>query len=60
MTNVLFFTDGTDTVGRLLFGENFAVDGLRVAGTDPKEMKIGLTEAKFCFVFDGPLRMICA
>lgn len=45
---------------RLLFSENFALDGLRVAGTDRKEMKIGLTEANFCFVFDGPLRIICA
>ena len=32
------------------------MDGLRVAGTDRKEMKIGLTEANF----DGPLRIICA
>ena len=39
--------------GRLLVGENFAMDGLRVAGTDRKEMKLGLTEDKFCFVFDG-------
>ena len=35
------------------------MDGLRVAGTDRKEMKIGLTEANLCFVFDEPLRMIC-
>ena len=27
--------------------------GLRVTGTDRKEMKFGLTEDKFCFVFDG-------
>ena len=39
-------------VGRLLSRENFAMDGLRVAGTDRKEMKLGLTEDKFCFVFD--------
>ena len=32
------------TCGRLLFRENFAMDGLRVAGTDTKEMKLGLTE----------------
>ena len=31
------------------------MDGLRVAGTDPKEIKLGLTEDKFCFVFDGVL-----
>ena len=61
LPNVLwaeFFTD-ENTGGRLLFGENFAVDGLRVAGTDRKEIKLGITEAKFCFVLDGPLRMIC-
>ena len=29
------------------------MDGLRVAGTDPKEMKSGFIEDKFCFVFDG-------
>ena len=34
------------TCGRLLFRENFAMDGLRVAGTDTKEMKLGLTEDK--------------
>ena len=41
------------TCGRLLFLENFAMDGLRVAGTDPKEIKLGLTEDKLCFIFDG-------
>ena len=61
LPNVLwaeFFSDEI-TCGRLLLRENFAMDGLRVAGTDPKEMKLGLTEANFCFVFDEPLRMIC-
>ena len=29
------------------------MDGLRVAGTDRKGMRLGLTEGKFCFVFDG-------
>ena len=29
------------------------MDGLRFAGTDRKERKLGLTEDKFCFVFDG-------
>ena len=29
------------------------MDGLRVAGTDPKEIKLGLTEDKLCFIFDG-------
>ena len=29
------------------------MDGLRVAATHRKEMKLGLTEDKFCFVFDG-------
>ena len=29
------------------------MDVLRVAGTDRKEMKEGLIEDKFCFVFDG-------
>ena len=29
------------------------MDGLRVAGTDRKGMKLGLTEGKFCFVFNG-------
>ena len=47
-----FFSDEI-TCGRLLFRENFAVDGLRVAGTDRKEMKLGLTENKFCLVFNG-------
>ena len=36
-----------------LFRENFAMDGLRVTGTDRKEMKLGLTEDKFCFFLDG-------
>ena len=29
------------------------MDGLRVAGTDPKEIKLGLTEDKLSFIFDG-------
>ena len=37
-----FFSD-ENTCGRLLFRENFAMDGLRVAGTDKKGMKLGLT-----------------
>ena len=32
------------------------MDGLRVAGTDPKEIMLGLTEDKLCFVFDGALQ----
>ena len=28
------------------------MDGLRVAGTDRKEMKLGLTKDMFCFVFN--------
>ena len=40
-------------MGVFFFRENFAMDGLRVAGTDRKERKLGLTEDKFCFVFDG-------
>ena len=47
-----FFSDEM-TCGRLLSRENFVMDGLRVAGTDTKEMKLGLTEDKLCFVFDG-------
>ena len=47
-----FFSD-ENTCGGLLFRENFAMDGLRVAGTDRKGMKLGLTEGKFCFVFNG-------
>ena len=29
------------------------MDGLRVAGTDRKEIKLGLIEDKLCFNFDG-------
>ena len=54
LPNVLweeFFSD-EKTCGRLLFRENLVMDGLRVAGTDRKGMELGLTEDKFCFVFD--------
>ena len=55
MPNVLwakFFSDEI-TCDRFLFLENFAMDVLRVAGTDGKEMKLGLIEDTFYFIFDG-------
>ena len=55
MPNVLwakFFSDEI-TCERFLFRENFAMDVLRVAGTDRKEMKLGLIEDTFYCIFDG-------
>ena len=55
LPNVLwakFFSDEI-TCERFLLLENFAMDVLRVAGTDGKEMKLGLIEDTFYFIFDG-------
>lgn len=50
MSEVLFWRDN---VWAFFFRENFAMDVLRVAGTDRKEMKLGLIEDTFYCIFDG-------